>query len=119
MDPWSKVDYSRLIREVSMAMEKLPEMNPPSDRVRGQGLLAAPILKRWRRWNKGEIAEKGSVLEGFFVRDKCRRTGAAKGGLGSPGAPRRVLGWDRATRAPRPLVGPPGPPSGIPKLPSR
>src|SRR4051812_40200565 len=30
MDPWSKVDYSRHIREASMVMEKLPEVNPPS-----------------------------------------------------------------------------------------
>src|SRR4051812_24015930 len=70
MDPWSKVDYSRLIREASMAMEKLPEMNPPSGRVTGQGLLAAPILKRRRRRKREEIAKKGSVLEGFRLRCK-------------------------------------------------
>ena len=33
MDPWSKVDYSWHIREASMAMEKLPEVNPPSGMV--------------------------------------------------------------------------------------
>src|SRR3954471_11381624 len=33
MDPWSKVDYSQLIREASMATENLPEVNPPSGRV--------------------------------------------------------------------------------------
>ena len=65
MDPWSKVDYSRLIREASMAMVKLPEMNPPSVRMPGQGLLAAPILKRRRGRNIEEIAKKGSVIEGF------------------------------------------------------
>src|SRR4051812_43413479 len=78
MDPWSKVDYSRLIREASMAMEKLPEMNPPSDRVPGQGLLAALILKRRRRRNREEIAKKGYVLEGFGSRCKYR----PKGGKG-------------------------------------
>ena len=49
MDPWSKGDYSRQIREVSMAMEGLPEVVPPFGRVPGQLLLAAPILKRRRR----------------------------------------------------------------------
>src|SRR3954469_15619418 len=86
MDPWSKVDYSRLIREASMAMEKLPEMNPPSDRVPGQGLLAAPILKRRRQQNREEITKKGSVLEGFGSRCKYRPKGA-RGGPGSPGGP--------------------------------
>ena len=41
MDPWSKVDYSRHIRDASMAMEKLPEVNPPSGRVSEQGILVA------------------------------------------------------------------------------
>src|SRR3954471_8877212 len=34
MDPWSKVDYSRFIREASMVVEKLPEVIPPSGSVR-------------------------------------------------------------------------------------
>src|SRR3954465_2377782 len=87
MDPWSKVDYSRLIREASMVVEKLPEVNPPSGRVPGQGLLATPILEARRRRNRGEIAKKGSVLEGFGRRGKYRRRGAARGGPGSPGGP--------------------------------
>src|SRR3954466_11380067 len=45
-DPWSKVDYSRHIREASMAMEGLPEGLDPSGRVPEQLLQAAPILKR-------------------------------------------------------------------------
>src|SRR3954467_7431582 len=76
MDPWSKVDYSRLIREASMAMEKLPEVNPPSGRVPGQGLLAAPILKRRRRQNREEIAKKGSAPRVFGARGKYRPKGA-------------------------------------------
>src|SRR4051812_39201696 len=59
-----------------MAMEKLPEMNPPSGRVPGQGLLAAPIFKR-RRWlNREQIVKKGFVLEGFVLRCKYRPKGA-------------------------------------------
>src|SRR4051812_49334936 len=106
MDPWSKVDYSRLIREASMAMEKLPEMNPPSDRVSGQGFLAAPILKRQRRRNRREITEKGSILEGFGSRCKYRPKGGQGVDQGVQAGPRRGLGWGRATWVPRPLVGP-------------
>src|ERR1041385_680976 len=85
MDPWSKVDYSRFIREASMVVEKLPEVNPPSGRVPERGLLVLPILeaRRWR--NRGEIAKKGSVLEGFGTRDIYRRRVAAIGGPGAPG----------------------------------
>src|SRR4051812_29678793 len=86
MDPWSKVDYSRLIREALMVVEKLPEVNPPSGRVPGQGLLAAPILESQRRQNKGEITKKGSVLEGFGTRVNIDQRG-----LG---------GWPQASRRP-------------------
>src|SRR4051812_19449901 len=84
MDPWSKVDYSRLIREASMAMEKLPEVKPPSSRVWGQGLLGAPILKRRRRRNREGIAKKGSALRVFGARCKYR--------------PKRGRGWTRESR---------------------
>src|SRR3954463_11376717 len=96
MDSWSKVDYSRYIRETSMAMEGLPEVNPPSGRVPGQRLLAAPILKRRRRWNREEIGKKGSIPEGFRMRAKYRRKGAARGatrGLGASWA--RPHPWSR------------------------
>jgi hypothetical protein len=67
MDPWSKVDYSRHIREASMVVEKLPEVIPPSGRVPGRGLLMLPILGAlWRR-NRGEIAKKGSVFRVFVM----------------------------------------------------
>src|SRR3954462_5494417 len=75
MDPWSKVDYARLIQEASMVMEKLPEVNPPFGRVPGQGLLAAPILKRRRRRNREGIAKKGSAPRVFGARTKTRQRG--------------------------------------------
>ena len=68
MDPWSKVDYSRLIREASMVVEKLPEVIPPSGRVPGRSLLMLPILGALQRRNRGEIAKKGSVLRVFAKR---------------------------------------------------
>ena len=75
MDLWSKVEYSRLIREASMAMEKLPEMNPPSGKVPGQGLLAATIFKRRRR-NREGVGKKGSALRVFGARGKYRPKGS-------------------------------------------
>src|SRR4051812_23456902 len=90
-----------------MAMENLPEVDPPSGRVRGQGLLSAPILKRRRRRNKEGIGKNGSVPRG-----KYRRRGAARGHQGAQTPPRRDLGWGRATRAPGALVGPLWPPLG-------
>src|SRR3954467_4727767 len=83
MDPWSKVDYSRHIRDASMEMEGIPEVNPPSGRVPGQRLLAALILKRQRRRNKEEIRKKGSLPRVSAKGAKSRRKGAARG-LGVP-----------------------------------
>ncbi|KAE8820784.1 hypothetical protein D1007_01093 [Hordeum vulgare] len=54
MDSWSKEDYSRHIWEASMAVEKLPEVNPPSGRVTGRGLLTLPALEKQ---NDGEIRD--------------------------------------------------------------
>src|SRR4051812_1341995 len=84
MDPWSKVDYSRHIRQVSMAMEKLPKVNPPSGRVPGQRLLAAPILKR-RQWRNGEGIGKKAQGEGEAPKGEPPLRGGA--GTASPGSP--------------------------------
>ena len=65
MDSWSKGDYSRVIREASMVVEKLPVVILPSGRVPGRVLLVLPILEAAaaaeRRWDR----EKKSCLEGF------------------------------------------------------
>src|SRR3954470_11651014 len=106
MDPWSKGDYSRIIREASMVVEKLPVVILPSGRVPGRVLLALPILEARRRRNRDEIAKKGSRLEGFGTCVKYRPRGSVRGGLGGPGAPRRGLEGGRATRAPGALVAP-------------
>src|SRR3954467_1350829 len=87
MDPWSKVDYSRFIREASMVVEKLPEVVPPSGRVQGRGLLVLPILEARRRRNRGEIAKKGSRHGGFTSRGLYGRRGAARGTTRGPGGP--------------------------------
>src|SRR3954463_13676826 len=78
-DPWSKGDYSRHIREASMAMDGLPEGVTPSGRVPGQLLQAAPILKRPRRRYRGECARKRSILGVSPPRGKYRRRGASRG----------------------------------------
>src|ERR1041384_3755537 len=87
IDPWSKVDYSRFIREASMVVEKLPGVIPPSGRVLGRGLLVLPILEAQRRRNRGEIANKGSLLRVFASPGINRRSGAARGATKGPGGP--------------------------------
>ena len=104
MDPWSKGDYSQLIWEASMVMEKLPVVVLPSGRVPGRVLLVLPILEARRRRNRDEIAKKGSRLEGFGTRYKYMPKGGISGGLGGPGAPQRGQEGGRATRAPGALV---------------
>src|SRR4051812_37325954 len=92
MDPWSKGDYSRHIRQEPMVVEKLPEDNPPIDRVPGRGLLVLPILEARRRWNGGENRDAGL----------SPRPAGARGENGPRGGAR---GW---TRLPGPLVARPG-----------
>src|SRR3954469_4591574 len=87
MDPWSKGDYSRIIREASMVVEKLPVVILPSGRVPGRVLLVLPILEARRRRNRDEIAKKGSPLEGFGTCGKYMPKGGISGGLGGPDAP--------------------------------
>src|SRR3954464_12126945 len=82
-DPWSKGDYSRHVREASMAMDGLPKGVPPSGRVPGQLLQAAPILKRrWRRYR--EENEKSRFFLGVSSSGgKYRRRGHREGPQGS------------------------------------
>src|SRR3954463_13530044 len=106
MDPWSKEDYSRIIREASMVVEKVPGVILPSGRVPGRVLLALPILEARRRRNRDAIATKGSRPEGFETCFKYRPKGDVRGHLGGPGAPRHGQEGGRAPRVPRALVPP-------------
>src|SRR3954471_22152599 len=78
-DPWSKGDYSRHIREASMAMDGLSEGVSPSGRVPEQLLQAAPILKLRRRRNREGFVKKGYVLGVSTPRGKYRRSGEPRG----------------------------------------
>ena len=100
-DPWSNGDYSRHIREASMAMDGLPEGLSPSGRVPEQLLQAAPILKRWRRRNIEGFAKKGSVLGVSTPRGKYRRRGGAEG---THEAAKRVPGVAQGGAAPPALL---------------
>src|SRR4051812_19461570 len=95
MDPWSKGDYSRHIREASMAMDGLPKGVPASGRVSGQLLLAAPILK-WRRRYREENENSRSILwfppRALNIGERGHRGGPQ----GSQEGARRGLGWGRA-----------------------
>src|ERR1041385_659263 len=109
MDPWSKVDYPRFIREASMVVEKLPEVVPPSGRVPGRGLLVLPMLEARQRRNRGEIAKKGSRHGGFTARGLYGRRGQPGGPPGGQAA--------RAPRGGRPPLGRAGRPPGASPLP--
>src|SRR3954467_13830571 len=85
MDPWSKGDYSRHIREASMEVDGLPEGVPPSGRVPGQLLLEAPILKRRRRRYREENCNSRSILGVSSAGTKYRPKGAPRGATGQPG----------------------------------
>src|SRR3954469_19897333 len=77
-----------------MVERRLPEVVPPSGRVPGRSLLVLPISEARRRRNRGEIAKKGSVSEGFPRRRIYRRRG-------QPGGPPGV-------QAPRSAASPKG-----------
>ena len=106
MDPWSKGDYSQLIREASMVVERLPVVILPSGRVPGRVLLVLPILEARRRRNRDEIAKKGSVLEGFGTRCKYMPKGASEEAWGAQAPWRRGLEGERALWPPGGLVAP-------------
>src|ERR1041385_6861118 len=109
MDPCSKGNYSRYIWEASMAMEGLPEGIASPGRVPEQLLQAAPILKRRRRRNRGEIGKEESILGVSVTRGKYRRRGAPRGATGQPGGP---LAWPRVGPRQGPFWSPcGGPPS--------
>src|SRR4051812_29647029 len=83
-----------------MAMDGLPEGVASSGRVPEKLLQAAPILKRWRRQNRGEIAKEESVLGVSTPRGKYRRRGCRGDPPGSQEACWRDLGWGRARDPP-------------------
>ena len=85
-----------------MAMDGLPEGVSPSGRVPEQLLQAAPILKRWRRWNREGFAKKGSVSGVSVPRGKYRRRGVE----GTHRAARRAPGAAQVGAAPRTLLAP-------------
>ena len=70
-----------------MEMEGLPEVIPPSGRVPGQRLLAAPILKRQRRRYREEIGKKDLYIRVFLRGGIYSRRGAARGPPGSQAPP--------------------------------
>ncbi|KAE8779349.1 hypothetical protein D1007_47619 [Hordeum vulgare] len=111
MDPRSKKDYSRHVQEASMAVEKLPEVNPPSGRVPGRGLLTLPISEALLQWNDGEICDSGSCGR-VSSQDSKYRPKEGTGGCGTHpgGLVARPRAWPRQPLAPS------GPSSVIQKL---
>ncbi|KAE8807669.1 hypothetical protein D1007_16048 [Hordeum vulgare] len=54
-----------------MAVEKLVEVNPPSDRVPGRGLLTLPISEALRWWNDGENCDSRKSASFSSWDSKC------------------------------------------------
>src|SRR4051812_41132301 len=100
MDPWSKGDYSRHIRDASMVVERLPEVNPPSDRVPGRGFLVLPVFGAWRRRNREVFRDAGFSSRVSWTRGKHRLKGAQGVGPTSQVPWWRGQGWGRATWPP-------------------
>ena len=107
MDSWSKEDYSRHVREASMAVEKLPEVNPPSGRVPGRGLLTLSISEALRRRNDGEIRDSRKSGRVSSPDSKYRPKDGTGGGGAHPGSllarPRASQRQQVAWAAPDPL----------------
>ncbi|KAE8815105.1 hypothetical protein D1007_07615 [Hordeum vulgare] len=107
MDTWSNEDYSRHVWEASMAVAKLPEVNPPSGRVRGRGLMTLPISEALRLRNDGEIRDSGSCGRVSFRRTKYRPKEGTRGGGAHPGG---LVEWPRAWSRQQVAWAAPGPP---------
>src|ERR1041385_5701116 len=90
-----------------MAIDGLPEGIPPSGRVSGQLLLAAPILKRRRRRYRGGNGNSRSILGVSITGGNIGQRGHREGPQGSQEASWCVLGWGRARDPPGALVGAP------------
>src|SRR4051812_28749903 len=95
---------------ISMVVEKLPEVVPPSGKVSGRGLLVLPILEARRRRNRGEIAKKVPVTRVSCHEGYICEGGPARGATRGPGGPLRGPTLGHAGRAPVALVGPLCPP---------
>src|SRR4051812_48579320 len=108
MDSCSKEDYSRHIREALMVVEKLSEVNPPSDRVSGQ-VQAVPILESSWQWSRGEYREK-KRLSRFSVKGGINRPKGGTRGVPTSQAPSRR---DQRRAAPRGCLGGGWPSFGI------
>src|SRR4051812_41370792 len=99
-----------------MVEGKLPEVDPPSDRVPGKSLLALPILEARRRRNRGEIAKKGSVFRGFASRRLNMQRGQPGGPPGVQAATQRGPTLGCSTWPLGHQVGPLRPSSRAPEL---
>ena len=79
-----------------MVQGVLPKVVPPSGRVPGQLLLAAPIFKRWRRWYREDIGKRTSILRISFAGVKYRPKEGVRGATREPGGPlARPHPWPR------------------------
>ncbi|KAE8821517.1 hypothetical protein D1007_00294 [Hordeum vulgare] len=93
-----------------MAVEKLPEVNPPSGRVPGRGLLTLPILEALRWRNNGEIRDSRKSTRVSSRNTKYRPKEGTGGGGPHPGD---LLARPRAWPREQAVWEAPGPPEAL------
>ncbi|KAE8768726.1 hypothetical protein D1007_59765 [Hordeum vulgare] len=79
-----------------MAVEKFPEVNPPSGRVPGRGLLTLPVSEALLRWNDGEIRDSRKSAKVSSRDSKYRpKEGTRRGGTHPGDLLARLMAWPR------------------------
>jgi hypothetical protein len=92
MDPWSKVDYSLIALEASMAMKKTSGGNSPLRQGAGKSFWTLPISGRRRRrivmYSGKVIGYLGFSRQGVFIGEgatlEVDLVGLTTGGIGQP-----------------------------------
>ncbi|KAI5002993.1 hypothetical protein ZWY2020_027643 [Hordeum vulgare] len=90
-----------------MAVEKLPEVNPPSSRVPGRGLLTLRISEALQWWYDGEIRDSKKSARVSSENSKYRPKEGTGGGGTHPGD---LLAWPRVLLRQQAAWEAPGPP---------
>src|SRR3954469_15979933 len=104
MDPWSKGDYSRIVREASMVVEKVLVVILPSGRVPGEFSWRS---RSWKRGGGGTEMRSRKRVPLSRVLGRVLNIGqrvTSEGTWGAQAPPRRGQEGGRATRAPGALV---------------
>jgi hypothetical protein len=84
MDPYSKVDYSLIVSEASMAMKKTSGGDSPLQKGAGKSFWTLPISGQRRRQIAISFWNSDQVFRIFPSRGLYRRRGIVRGGPRQP-----------------------------------